>query len=95
MSILTPSAAKPDYWDSAVSQLMRRDRIMKKLIPQHPEVWLTTRGNPFVTLARSIVGQQISVKAAESVWQRFLATCGRRGKPAPGRPIPAQGRIHS
>lgn len=82
MSILTPSADKPAYWDSAVSQLMRRDRIMKKLIPQHPEVWLTTRGNPFVTLARSIVGQQISVKAAESVWQRFLATCGRRPTPA-------------
>ena len=45
-------------------------------------MWLTTRGNPFVTLARSIVGQQISVKAAESVWQRFLATCGRRPTPA-------------
>ena len=81
---MSPSPAelvKPDYWDDAVSQLMRRDRIMRKLIPQHPEVFLTSRGNPFVTLARSIVGQQISVKAAETVWQRFLVTCGKRPTP--------------
>lgn len=61
---------------------MKRDRIMKKLIPKHPDIWLTTRGNPFITLARSIVGQQISVKAAESVWQRFLLECGKRPTPA-------------
>lgn len=81
---MSPSPAelvKPDYWDDAVSQLMRRDRIMRKLIPQHPEVFLTSRGNPFVTLARSIVGQQISVKAAETVWQRFLLSCGKRPTP--------------
>ena len=81
MSPATIDPTKPDYWDDAVSQLMRRDRIMRKLIPQHPEVFLTSRGNPFVTLARSIVGQQISVKAAEAVWQRFLLTCGRRPTP--------------
>ncbi len=75
------SILKPDYWDDAVSQLMRRDRILKKVIPQHPDIWLTTRGNPFVTLARSIVGQQISVKAAETVWQRFLLQCGKRPTP--------------
>jgi DNA-3-methyladenine glycosylase II len=73
---------KPDYWDAATVQLMKRDRIMKKLIPKHPDIWLRTRGNPFVTLARSIVGQQISVKAAESVWQRFLLECGKRPTPA-------------
>ncbi len=75
------SILKPDYWDDAVVQLMRRDRILKKVIPQHPDIWLTTRGNPFVTLARSIVGQQISVKAAETVWQRFLVQCGKRPTP--------------
>jgi DNA-3-methyladenine glycosylase II len=73
---------KPNYWDDAVAQLMRRDRIMRRLIPMHPEIWLVSRGNPFVTLARSIVGQQISVKAAESVWQRVLQRCGRRLTPA-------------
>ena len=61
---------------------MKRDRIMKKLIPKHPDIWLTSRGNPFITLARSIVGQQISVKAAESVWQRFLLECGKRPTPS-------------
>ncbi|UOD51179.1 DNA-3-methyladenine glycosylase family protein [Orrella daihaiensis] len=73
---------KPDYWDRAVSELMKRDRVMRKLIPSHPAVWLESRGNPFVTLARSIVGQQISVKAAESVWQRVLRNCGTRLTPA-------------
>ncbi len=75
-------AIKPDYWDSALTHLMKRDRIMKKLIPKHPGIWLTSRGNPFITLARSIVGQQISVKAAESVWQRLLLECGKRPTPA-------------
>jgi len=74
--------SKPEYWDGAVAQLMRRDRILKKLIPKHPDIWLTSRGNPFITLARSIVGQQISVKAAESVWQRLLLECGKRPTPA-------------
>jgi len=73
---------KPHYWESALTHLMKRDRIMKKLIPKHPDIWLTSRGNPFITLARSIVGQQISVKAAESVWQRFLLECGKRPTPA-------------
>jgi len=72
---------KPEYWDEAVAALGKRDRIMRRLIAQHPDVWLQSRGNPFVTLARSIVGQQISVKAAESVWQRVLANCGRRLTP--------------
>lgn len=72
---------KPDYWDQALRELMRRDRVMRRLIPEHPAVWLESRGNPFVTLARSIVGQQISVKAAEAVWQRFLGCCGKRPTP--------------
>jgi DNA-3-methyladenine glycosylase II len=50
---------------------MKRDRVMKKLIPQHAGACLQSRGDAFVTLARSIVGQQISVKAAQAVWERF------------------------
>ncbi len=72
---------KPDYWDQATVDLVKRDRVMRRLIPEHPEVWLESRGKPFVTLARSIVGQQISVKAAESVWQRVLTNCGNRFTP--------------
>ncbi|WP_124080436.1 DNA-3-methyladenine glycosylase family protein [Pigmentiphaga humi] len=67
---------KPAYWDAAVTHLVKRDRILKKLIPQHPEVHLLSRGEPFVTLARAIVGQQISVRAADAVWARSLDTCG-------------------
>jgi DNA-3-methyladenine glycosylase II len=47
-----------------------------RVIAAHPRVALKTRGDPFVTLARSITGQQISVKAADAVWQRFCAACG-------------------
>jgi DNA-3-methyladenine glycosylase II len=65
----------PDYWENAKSELMRRDRIMKKLIPRFGDLQLVGRGDPFVTLARSIVGQQISVKAAQSVWERVLVAC--------------------
>jgi DNA-3-methyladenine glycosylase II len=61
----------PLYWQEACRHLMKRDRVMKKLIPQHPGVSLQSRGDAFVTLARSIVGQQISVKAAQSVWEKF------------------------
>lgn len=50
---------------------MARDRVMNKLIPQFPDACLESRGDPFVTLARSVVGQQISVKAAQAVWDRF------------------------
>ena len=75
-------ADKPEYWDDALERLVKRDRILKKIIPRFPDIWLTTRGNPFITLARSICGQQISVKAAESVWQRVLLECGKRPSPA-------------
>ncbi len=63
----------PDYWDEACKHLVKRDRVMKKLIPQFGEARLQSKGDAFTTLARSIVGQQISVKAAQSVWDRFAA----------------------
>lgn len=65
----------PAYWHDAKEELMKRDRIMRKLIPQFGDMHLVGRGEAFTTLARSIVAQQISVKAAESVWQRFLMVC--------------------
>ena len=63
----------PDYWDEACKHLAKRDRVMRKLIPRFGEACLQSRGDAFTTLARSIVGQQISVKAAQSVWGRFAA----------------------
>ena len=64
--------AQPGYWGDACRHLSRKDRIMKRLIAQSDGASLQTRGDAFITLARSIVGQQISVKAAQSVWDRFV-----------------------
>ena len=70
------AAAMPDYWDDACRHLGRRDRVMRKLIPKFGEARLQSRGDAFTTLARSIVGQQISVKAAQSVWGKFVEGIG-------------------
>jgi DNA-3-methyladenine glycosylase II len=61
----------PFFWEDACKHLVKKDRVMKRLIPQFGDACLQTRGDAFVTLARSIVGQQISVKAAQTVWDRF------------------------
>ena len=61
----------PSYWAEACKHLVKKDRVMKRLIPQFADATLQTRGDAFGTLARSIVGQQISVKAAQTVWDRF------------------------
>ena len=73
--------ARPAYWDDACKHLMKKDRVMKRLIPQFGDATLQTRGDAFTTLARSIVGQQISVKAAQTVWDRF-AKVPRKVTPA-------------
>ena len=64
----------PAYWTQATQKLAARDTVMQQLIAQFADAALESRGCAFTTLARSIVGQQISVKAAESVWQRVIAT---------------------
>ncbi|WP_395067546.1 DNA-3-methyladenine glycosylase family protein [Paraburkholderia silvatlantica] len=66
---------RPDYWDKACADLVKRDRILKKLIPKFGPVHLLSRDDPFVTLARSVVGQQISTAAAQALWQRVEAAC--------------------
>ena len=73
--------ARPAYWDDACKHLMKKDRVLKRLIPQFGDATLQTRGDAFTTLARSIVGQQISVKAAQTVWDRF-AKLPRKVTPA-------------
>ena len=78
--ILRPEGAA-DYWDEACRHLSKRDRVMRKLIPSCGEDRLQSRGDAFTTLARSIVGQQISVKAAQTVWERFLALVQESAKP--------------
>ena len=73
--------AAPDYWEQACRELMKQDRILKKLIPKFGSGFLVTRGDAFNTLARSIVGQQISVAAAQSVWNRVLLTSKNKVNP--------------
>jgi DNA-3-methyladenine glycosylase II len=64
-------ATAPHYWTDACKHLMKKDRVMKRLIPQFGQACLQSRGDAFATLARSVVGQQISIKAAQTVWDRF------------------------
>jgi DNA-3-methyladenine glycosylase II len=66
---------KPEYWDRAKRALARNDVVLGAIIRSRPKVHLQRRGEPFLTLARAIVGQQISVKAAQSVWDKVLAVC--------------------
>ncbi|WP_353235835.1 DNA-3-methyladenine glycosylase 2 family protein [Diaphorobacter ruginosibacter] len=61
----------PGYWQEACRHLMKKDRVMRRLIPQLGDVSLTLRGDAFTTLARSIVGQQVSVASAQRVWEKF------------------------
>ena len=74
MNAKKTQSGEPEYWEEAKRELMRCDRVLRRIIPKHDDgVCLATQGNPFITLARSITGQQISVKAAEAVWTRLIA----------------------
>jgi DNA-3-methyladenine glycosylase II len=66
---------RPHYWPRARRALAAADPVLARIIGRHPRVALASRGDPFSTLARSIVGQQISVKAADAVWSRLAAAC--------------------
>jgi DNA-3-methyladenine glycosylase II len=67
---------KPEYWDKAKRALARKDPVMGAIMRAHPRVFMARRGEPFMTLARAICGQQISVKAAQSVWNRVCDCVG-------------------
>ena len=68
---------RPAYWDEATAHLARHDKVLRKLIRKYPEADITPRGDAFQALARAIVGQQISVKAAQSIWNRFADCVGK------------------
>jgi DNA-3-methyladenine glycosylase II len=72
---------KPEYWDRAKRALARRDPVMGAIMRRHPGVYLMARGEPFMTLARAICGQQISVKAAQSVWNRVCICLEQKTTP--------------
>ena len=79
MSTSTPT--KPHYWDSALAALAAGDPVIGRVIRSHPSVHLQRRGDPFTTLARAIVGQQISVKAAQTIWDRLATAVAATGNP--------------
>jgi len=68
----------PVYWHKAKRILSKRDSILRTIIKKYKKGFLTTRNNPFFSLCRTIVGQQISTKAAESIWSRFEKKCKKR-----------------
>jgi len=86
-------SSKPPYWDAATRSLADRDVVMARLIADHPEIAIVRRGDPFTTLARAIVGQQISVKAAQSIWNRLVTAAKGSGDPIHLDPA-RLGRMH-
>ena len=82
----------PEYWHEACAALSKRDKVMRSLIKSYPEAQLRTRGDAFQTLARAIVGQQISVKAAQSVWNKTLAAAPSKSGSSSAR-LSASGRF--
>ena len=68
----------PAYWRKAKRILSRRDPVLRKIIKKYNTGFLTTKNNPFFSLCRTIVGQQISTKAADSIWLKFEAKCKKK-----------------
>ena len=68
----------PIYWQKAKRILSKRDPVLREVIKKYKKGFLTTRNNPFFSLCRTIVGQQISTKAADSIWHKFEKKCKKR-----------------
>jgi len=75
------ATTKPAYWDEATRSLGKRDAVMARLVTEFAGVHVERRGDPFTTLARAIVGQQISVKAAQTIWGRLVVATKGVGEP--------------
>ena len=71
----------PSYWHKAKKILSKRDPVLRKIIKKYNKGFLTTKNKPFLSLCRTIVGQQISVKAADSIWLKFKKKCKKKIKP--------------
>ena len=80
----------PVYWYKAKKILSRRDPVLRKIIKKYNKGFLTTRGNPFFSLCRTVIGQQISTKAADSIWSKFEKKCKKRITPNVVLKIPSR-----
>ncbi len=65
----------PKYWNKAKKALSRKDPVMRKIIKKYKNGFMKSRNDPFFSLCRTIVGQQISTKAADSIWLKFEKKC--------------------
>ena len=81
---------RPKYWNSAVKYLSKKDPVMKKLISQYKDKTLTTRKDIFYSLCKSIIGQQISVQAANSVFKKFEKVCNGKINPKKINKLPGK-----
>ena len=68
----------PAYWYKAKKILSKRDPVLKKIINKFNKGYLTSRKDPFFSLCRTIIGQQISTKAADSIWLKFEMKCKKK-----------------
>jgi DNA-3-methyladenine glycosylase II len=82
MKSVAAETPAPSYWQDACAHLIKKDRVMRKLIPKFGDACLKSGADPFVTLARSVVGQQISVSAAQAIWERFTKLSKGKLQPA-------------
>ena len=71
----------PSYWHKGKKYLTKKDKVMARLIKSH-KGHLTTRNDVFFSLCKSIIGQQISVAAASSIFLRFSKACKKQIKPS-------------
>ena len=71
----------PAYWQKAKRTMSKKDSVLRKIIKKYNKSFLTTRNNPFFSLCRTIVGQQISTKAADSIWAKFEKKCKKKINP--------------
>jgi len=68
----------PFYWHKAKKVLSKRDPILRRIINKFNKGYLTSRKDPFFSLCRTIIGQQISTKAADSIWSKFEIKCKKK-----------------
>ena len=80
----------PVYWYKAKRILSKRDPVLREIIKKYQKGFLTTKNNPFLSLCRTIVGQQISTRAADSIWSKFEKKCKKRIIPKTVLKLPSQ-----
>ena len=71
----------PAYWHKAKKVLSKKDPVLRKIIKKYNKGFLTTRSKPFFSLCRTVVGQQISLASADSIWSKFSKKCKGNIKP--------------